>query len=480
MNHLLSALFLVYMASLISCGRSGGEARSIPAQGQLSAPTLLPLVDGACSEGLQNLDNHRFVHWDGEDFLRSSFNESWSSGTTLKSKLVDQVLYGYQEVVYVTERCRDSDDVSVLLSNQCFMGAEITSLPRRLKICDEKRYPRKSIESSALSVAGALDRFEGFLSDMNLGIDPLPVSVLLLPDVRIDKQDGQKVLSLTDNAAWVLSEKFTSVPAYIAIYPPSEDYEESGRPPFWEIPWIVSHEYGHHLFYNLIPDSIRLSYGYLAKWRRGRSLHQNWFIEDAKQSYENQVSLSAINEGFSDLLAHYVSGNKSLQITNLTCQFYQRDPSHGDFNNGQPKTFDYIANGFSSNFCDRVGFGEVHALGSILSFFTDKYMEIYGLDDPIKKGRIVIQTLQTFFQILEEDKSLENSLMEAYVVALHKVMLEKFGGLSPKHCSLLDDIFSNVFTLDQMSLSISESCSKSPAQGSLAIGASGNVVPAPF
>ena len=457
---------ILCVLALMSCGREKPSTQNPFQEGvNLANPTMLPLIDGSCQEGISDFSSLDYSYWDGAEIQRDSFQQHWSSANGIQSQLVNRVLFGYQEIYSVKDRCRFMSNISDLLAPHCLLGSRITSQPKTLKICSKKSYPRESLESAALSTTGAFDKIQSYIDKLSTKLKLDPTTIMMVPDIQIDKGESGENLSLTDNAAWVLSKKFEGIPTYIVVYPPSEGYKSSGRSPFWEVPWIVSHEYGHHIFYSLLPENVRHEYGYLKDWRKNQSLHDSWFVAQAQASQSSQLLMTAANEAIADLFAHYVNKGNSDQITSLSCVFDQRDISTDFLNDGHPKSFLHEPNTLSQDFCNFVDFSDVHTLGSILSYFVDRYLELGAFDSEIEKGDKVFQLTDLFLKKISIgiESQETKSIIEYYVSATVEALSLFPGKPNQEQCQLIDAVFGDIFTSPQtMSEVVTEQCAIGP------------------
>ena len=169
--------------------------------------------------------------------------------------------------------------------------------------------------------------------------------------------------------------------------------------------------------------------------------------------------LSSLNEAFADLLAHYIQNNSSRQMTSLSCQFFQRDPSNEFFNDRTYKTFNKVVDDFSQDFCGRIGIDDVHTLGSVLSYFWDQYIQLYGISSVIDKGRLLIKTTESFLSSIPSRRP-DDPLIVVYLKNLESNMSSLYGGLRPEHCALMRSVFGNLFTAQSMEIVVSQSCGR--------------------
>ena len=194
--------------------------------------------------GLSNIQSLSFVAWNGNSFESKMLSSFWQSDSILRSPLVAGMFFDFQEVYFVRESCYQENNLSLLLSGSCTYDIKQTKAAKPFKICSIQNYSYDSLESAALSVAGAVDRVYDYLNLALPNLTIAPVNILLLPDIQIDRGAQVVSKSVSDNAAWILPRPNARLNAYIMIYPASLQYRSTGRPPFWQVPWIVTHSTG--------------------------------------------------------------------------------------------------------------------------------------------------------------------------------------------------------------------------------------------
>ena len=181
--------------------------------------TVLPLVDGDCQSGIDALDGLTYSFWDGNDVTFEDFDNSfWSSSQWLSSAAISNTLYGFKEVHTIRDSCASMEQVFKLLRPECIERSEVESQPRYLRLCEKRNYRRLSIEGASLSLAASIeDSYQYYRSLLYPEKQVSLLALLVLPDIRFDR-DGDQSLAVTDNAGWVLSNKFPgiSVPGFLS------------------------------------------------------------------------------------------------------------------------------------------------------------------------------------------------------------------------------------------------------------------------
>ena len=453
----LSTLILFVLAGLLfRCETEADETQQESVIGdRLDIPTLLPLVGGDCSSGVASLRGLEYWSWDAVKLEKKTFaSDFWGSEESLNSPAISRTFFAYQEVIDVQQQCAEIKDVTSLLQESCVEERSITQKPLDLKICDSSfTYPRPSIESAALSVAGVLDDAYRFAIAAGSRVPLDPLALLVLPDIRFRKDLGNE-LSITDNAGWVLSEKFSDlgIRNYLVFYPMSASYLASSKPPFWEIPWVINHEYGHHFFYSYLGSRAKQAFGYLKVHEFDRTFHeQHHRLTDASSDGHSNRFFTAINEAVADLFAHYSLGGSSIQMTSISCRFALRDVSERLLNNGLPKRFsssDFTPNDVDD--CEDVNYDNVHTIGAILAYFYDRLLTLSMGDAAARKAERLFSFLEAFAVATESELTRQealssNILAQTFIKAALADMESAGYRIADRHCQLIDQTFLDSF-----------------------------------
>lgn len=160
-----------------------------------------------------------------------------------------------------------------------------------------------------------------------------------------------------------------------------------GGTPLWEIPMVVLHEYGHHIFSEIIYKEKRNSLfsEYLAS-KNTNHIHNEFCFDSAvpgvKYDYKDvqaaegqegaQYVIKSINEGFADLISYYGSKDKS-SLKGVGCMAFSRDVYSPYFISGIKKSlnedairqFKYGNDKKLRNCIDGVNYVDPHMIGAI-------------------------------------------------------------------------------------------------------------------
>ena len=381
--------FLLLALLAFSCGKEEDNKRS-----PLRPASALPLDSPrSCQKGLSNFEGMNFNYWNGTNIASQEFRQEWSSEHFITSSFINEVQYGYKQQYSVKDSCKSRPTVESLLTRRCILGENIISRAHKLKLCLKKDYPLNSMESATLSMLGAIDLVATFWSDLTIDDVILPpINIVALPRIEFDILYDNENLALTDNASW--SPPRGTHPAEISIYPASKQSKLQKEIPYWLVPWVIAHEYGHHVFYSLQPQEMKL----LFQGQTATNIHKLRNLSGL--NFKQQNELIAINEGFADLFAHYVFGNSSKQITSLGCKLQERNPKEHRLNDEQPKSFSRYKKKPAVDSCKSTNIGDVHTLGSIYAHYLDQQLILGSHTSSTEKGKIVIRFFKVFLETI--------------------------------------------------------------------------------
>jgi hypothetical protein len=277
--------------------------------------------------------------------------------------------------------------------------------PKILQLCSEQ-YTAKSYEGAALHASKYLNlaakKFQG------LNMKPLtPVSVWIAPKVEVrklyDNSDGTvdvKKSYIVNNASYNRGQK------RVTFYPQGS---VDNRPipfngvPLWQVPMVISHEYGHHVFaeyFNSLSDltGIKLDGDLCFDTSEGHFHSSTAVKTNRSRTVDNSVVLKTFNEGYADLFAYYVNGKKKNNLSKLTCLKRSRDVDSDFFYNFQQKKLGrdevdifFHQNVFAVRGCDEdVNYQDVHMIGAVIARFYRATTKLYGWDST-KSLRVLTQ-----------------------------------------------------------------------------------------
>jgi hypothetical protein len=336
------------------------------------------LADSACQEGSGrvNITDAQLYRYQGSGVETLVLPSETYSDQSLAGDGIFGTRFGFHQ----RSKCTDGPNGA-----QCG-EAEVVAPSRNLRICQsEAKFARASVEAVALtsqSHIGAARKF--YLKTSGSKQDIKQARLLVLPLVEEEVQRGATKTSYfkSDNLAYAAN--YGNEPTFI-IFPKSQAAEKRGlwkNMNFWEVPWALAHEYGHHVFRTHAPV--------LAELQSLNPIHS--FEADASKPKSPESALGllaandiwgATNEGFADIFAHYALGNSS--VRGFDCFAVNRDVTSARFANGRTKVLDaevlrlFGTTGTSPGDCNTPNFRDIHHVGAIIAYGVDQiFAEAYG------------------------------------------------------------------------------------------------------
>lgn len=290
----------------------------------------------------------------------------------------------------------------------------------KLTMChSDKVYSKNSIEYMGLSTSYVLTQVQKAYAYLKRSANNKE-DYLVLPGITLQIQPqivkeslnekGEKITEYhTDNAYYSNDTVYIlpHSPTYYTYFPES--------PPLWNTPFVISHEYGHHVFFyhftekqNTIKSNSTASFiNKLIDSNHdcfsSASIDFHFHTSNKKEqtmSEEEAVSLTKLTlksftEGFSDLFSYYtLSIIPQLQDKKnwpLFKQTKNRDLNSDVFGNGQKKildlnTWSMVITQISPSKTDILNgvpnFSDEHILGAIFTRFVHKILETVDLNKP--------------------------------------------------------------------------------------------------
>lgn len=312
-----------------------------------------------------------------EEFTKISFISSLSSvDRGLHTKGISQVVHGQKDIINKTV---DKD----LKKEKTHSLVEVRS-SKGLYLCDSDP-ESNSLEYQALTAVANLQPAVDFY---NRSHTPLkPVKLNLFPEkkalITIENEDKPKyIFYIGDNASYNGNHSEISVFSRVRLVD-----KESFKPnKFWTSQFVLSHEYGHHVFHNRalnadLQNSLKLKsepivrnpplseiFGTRKKKKRGLTQKVSSLDEGLHDRIQLVIrSVSALNEGFADLFSYLVNGQKPELSFGLTGLEKTRDVESPIFADGQDKqlTRDVLRLFFAKE--TDSAFNDVHTIGAIFA-----------------------------------------------------------------------------------------------------------------
>jgi hypothetical protein len=221
-------------------------------------------------EGERSLGSQQFWSFEGGSVGARSFDMSHAAadGTDgLRGKSVGATIMAHKELV--TKECLEAGpgvEPSCRITSEKVVESGIP-----LHLCRrDHAYPKNSVEGSAIATFAVLEKsLSTFEKEFSSSRRPAPVWMLVLPELKTDylatRFSGEKVKASrqrVDNAFWGLTTGRTAMGTelkigLISVLPPSKSFQKENSASatgLWELPFVIAHEYGHHVFYSKIEN----------------------------------------------------------------------------------------------------------------------------------------------------------------------------------------------------------------------------------
>ncbi|MEN9836174.1 MAG: hypothetical protein RL011_2367 [Pseudomonadota bacterium] len=377
-RHLLLVLGLTVTQLQLGCS-SGDERRAIDNGGE-------PLTTGVLSDSA----------YAAQYFVADSDCQASNEGPILTGKGIGVSFYNF----YQRTTCQSQSS-----SDTCDDG-EVVNSPENLRICPaSKSFPRNSVEGvgrAALANVGTASRFYESIPSAK---STLPnSSLLVLPRIETTYKDTNKVSVTVDNLAY--APNFRGMPTFV-IYPKGSKSVREGRwvnVNFWEVPWAIAHEYGHHVFHNHsgVSGSTQGIIKDLPLY--GSTLG---IVAGEERQITNDDLLVAVNEGFADIFAYYTLGGDPGVTSALDCFQNSRDTGSATFGDGTEKILSAdVLSAFTASrtlssptTCQSPSFQEVHTIGAIIAYGVNQVFQAalpttQSLNSEREKGRMLLMWAQ--------------------------------------------------------------------------------------
>lgn len=429
---------------IVSCGVPGGGPRGSRALNYTRDPlsstaNFLVKEMKTCRESRQNYVYEIPVFKDREDIFEEKDFRHLLDGNTLRDPRGRSI----HSVTY------ESEYNFVLDSTGADARMALTSYTpgKELEICpDVSRFKSNSFESAGLSSAFYIDRmFQRVGRVLTRRIPPVSIEVgSKVINERLNMREGKLYLTpvyAVDNAMYLPdAKKIIFVPHGFEIR--KTNFSSN----FWQVPVIPSHEYGHHVFNLLSPDS-RSSRGVLTHCF-GEKLEKSTLIE-IDSSGERQIGVDtvrgALNEGFADLLAYYSLDRDERSTIYVPLLSFNRDVESPNFNIGEPKNFQdkALARFFSSSRAPRsildVDYQDIHIIGAIFAHRVYKLLESSVIKEEARMEFLLdwARDLRGLSQSLSPQEYLDQSM-----ILLAEKYFEYFGpSYSSRHCQKVRELY---------------------------------------
>lgn len=453
---------LVTISTLLSCGENNKPTRDRNPEEAFTTTTLsldpirLTKQNNNCVRAFAENEGAYFYipqYLSGKSVETRLDFTSQLEGNLVKSPLrkpISKMTYGLDTSIKAFLRFVDGewryDDEDIV--------AETKSFAKELDVCPSVvTYDRFTFESSGLNISDTITKTYEKVTAQGIVLDAVKVNVapFLYKDIRLDGGPQGRVRTVgyeTDNAYYSPSEK------EITFLPQSKTYQKyRGNTPFWQMPMVGSHEYGHHIFSTLVGNTIVNSFNFSKNCFQGHDQAAKLVDElevGAQRDNSFRFALGAINEGFSDLIAKYTLSPEESSMTNIICFARNRDADSDTFGRGAKKVFDKVSLDLISSellaeapkTCNHPDLQGIHHVGAVFAFSANKLISSYTQDSD-KKLKILLEFAKSLSQshskwiFKNAGDYLTESIMLINTTALS--VLEK--NSLESNCSVLQQIF---------------------------------------
>lgn len=298
----------------------------------------------------------------------------------------------------------------------CSSEEQVKDQGQYIRFCrSEPSYGRTSIESMVLTTQYYVGAARKIYQDLTVAKASL-MDAMILAQPRIIRNikmpDGSYLRNmLSDNASFSTFQSNKKSYGLFSLYPSSKDYFLKGGVNLWEVPFVITHEYGHNIFHHHVGDAALkvsmkiLNYGPTPTIMRERfqgvekklaeNLNGNEGFSDSSglESDNRNISLviattsaekalNGINELFADLFSFVVLDEAENLTKGVPCLDKSRDPKSPKTSSGNTKSWstsvDNIFTGKvspeSSSDCAEPLYNGVHDVAAVLGYASAEHL----------------------------------------------------------------------------------------------------------
>lgn len=504
-------LFIILIPALVpSCVKSKSKSDNTESikRYNLATPISYSVEDAACQATAQetSVSDQTVYLWEpnGSTSKNHSFDDM-KSNEKITTDLIDGIYYDYKSRTSVN--CTMGSDSKISCDENT--TDETLSTEKLLKICkSSSAYKRDSIEGISLTSTFNLEEAAKFYKSLDDTVGALEKVLLLVMPVYeysiklVDQASGRAVLmsmAFTDNAAFASTEDSGQNYNIFIVFPKSEEMNKKSEwtdVNLWEIPWVMSHEYGHSLFkkhYSSYESdsadaSIKLPSipGTFKKdqvMRQKTSFDVPYLFDDnshaatdsslssnkdkkrlsipgellgSEREINLYTSLGAISEAFADLFGFYQIGEPKDYIKQIPC-FKNRDVLNSRFYDGSKKQLsqkihdDYFKveknESDSSDDCNATSLQDSHDMGAIFAYAVNSLLEesATAVQNSTERSKVKAQKLLKWAEKLDDLRREQSDITPQDIFKLAvKSLLEvssKEKTLTQKQCEIASDVF---------------------------------------
>ncbi|EQC46060.1 hypothetical protein [Bacteriovorax sp. Seq25_V] len=414
----LTLLMILPAFVLTSCGSSSDDARPSVAESVKKQDEF-----SFSSNPLQ----YKNTHFDCGDTTQfdALFNiySYENSGIVLNDKVSLEALYDGSPVVkradskFINSTIygREMSDTYKLVfndDNQIIGGTNVSGgvSGGPLKICGNQLIERESVQHIAADILTSLDLSFHALELTGKANKVLPITVFTHPIVSTTyeyyhESSDDMVYSeksvMTDNAFYYNSGLY-----FIPHSKEFKNYLGDKHVDYWEIPFVASHEYGHHIFASFFPESqgqlnlkATLKHTCFEGHKELNRVLKNTSGSSQEAFSQRQVTtqdvLSSFNEGFADLFAYFTLDKAKASLDGIFGFDDEREVDSLFFANFKVKAFSKeVAEVFFSTYdysqSSTLGtFQDTHTIGAIAAARINLILEKAQLTNVMKLNVIL-------------------------------------------------------------------------------------------
>jgi len=447
----MKVFIIGFLILLVSCGskNSGPKTKKI-IENSYGEPVIAKLFDKECDEN-HSLSRLGFmdVFYKQSGMERSErFDFSDYQGNPLSGKFVKNVYHSGQYV----DRFRYNETLKIAIP----VSSRVVQESQPLYICgDDSSYPRDSIEASAFSALLSLEKSYQFYID-STNDSSLP-SISLNMNERYVKE---LIYKETDNEIYLISSELVDNAIYsfedksISFYPQNKDNPIFGSSPAWRIPFITSHEMGHHILNYYIPVdeffSIQLA-GNCGNFSFGKIL-----IEEMDPQTEGILKiLLAYHEAFADIFAYLSLGPKYNTLVGVDCMHTSREVDSNIFEDyTEKKLTSAVVESYLKpvsvkdltikKSCSTPNFTDPHDVGAVVAHTMGAMLKLGNIMTAADKLRVMINWVKLvkvkfpIMMLMSPKEYLKETIKMFFEV------LNNYSALNENHCAYIDQAFAGL------------------------------------
>ena len=302
-------------------------------------------------------------------------------------------------------------------------------------ICDE--YSEiGTYDHAATSILSALVNTQNLLSQTQLR--PSKVKLRVAPLIAMETQTRSRTTVYTKETYMVNNAFYNPYAKEITFLPQGRDLRgviPFSSVPLWNIPFVASHEYGHHIFNEILGNSVNLT---------GHTCFDQPQDNVAASSAvaTNEKLISAINEAFADLIGK-MSSDKDFSFKGVDCFEHTRDVDNNAFYDGTTKS---LTSYFWSEFvsptpmriytCNQTNYSEIHHFGAVIAHGLYSTMKIHGGYNI----SVVIDWLKNYKEVYSISNGLKENLRLS-LVSFDKALKSNIAANNLNTCDTLSSKF---------------------------------------